>query len=704
MSPLDLLLWTIAAVMALVTALLVRAGSEARTPIAAATVLFLLAMMAAMFVAALVALAGPWPDRLAVGLWVGALLMSASVFPLLAVVVRETQARRRQPPEAPAPTLRSPVAYRIGVIALVLANELLMGASFLLAAGLPVVQLASQGLWAVVAVIDSPWFLFTMGAEMAVSCYLLRDRLGRAALVLLGSQSAIMLLAPPAIDSVGWVLVSVVASSAVMTALIVYLMEHIYRHPQLPPALSDYLPRLCVVFAVMMAGLFLWQLDGFGLLFAAAILLEMALFFDAVLLPERLSEGVGEPWQLRPRWAFALLGSIFVAELFMGAALDVALLPSTYPDALLGGPLTGAPSDVAVQVIANGFWFVAGVTASTWFLVMMGLEMGALAVFKLRESRNRENRVRLGLMIGSYAVFATFYPSTYFALVQPNAPDPSQVPLLGWSMGLGSYPVAAAAFGVIVATYVIMGAMSILFGRRAICSVFCTAPLMYQGTAIDAMKSFNRSSPIARRYLSSRMGGVYLATTAVTMSGLALVSVASYLDSIGRWSVTVLGADPSVFFFAFSFSVLWYAGFVAIPYLGNYNCVTMGWCYTGTIAQAFQRIGFFKLKVRDSAVCRACTTLDCAKACPIGLVDMPGHFRTKGEFRSSKCCGVGGCVGACPNGNLYISDVRHWLRRATTRPPQLLLPMTGTIVGRRGVTDRTRSEAAPAPRPPSASP
>ncbi len=87
-----------------------------------------------------------------------------------------------------------------------------------------------------------------------------------------------------------------------------------------------------------------------------------------------------------------------------------------------------------------------------------------------------------------------------------------------------------------------------------------------------------------------------------------------------------------------------------------------------TITQAFQKVGFFKLKVRDKQVCRDCTTLDCAKGCPIGLVDMPGHFRQTGEFRSTKCCGVGECMEACPYDNIYISDVRHWVRRRLGLP------------------------------------
>jgi len=147
------------------------------------------------------------------------------------------------------------------------------------------------------------------------------------------------------------------------------------------------------------------------------------------------------------------------------------------------------------------------------------------------------------------------------------------------------------------------------------------------------------------------------------MAALVGTSLLSYLDTAGLASVYIQGNDPSVFFFVLSFSVVWYLLFVSIPYAGNYNCVTMGWCYTGTITQAFQKIGFFQLKVRDKQVCRDCTTLDCAKACPVGLVDMPGHFRTKGRFRSTKCCGVGDCVEICPHDNLYIADIRHWVRR-----------------------------------------
>ncbi|HEV2166208.1 MAG TPA: hypothetical protein VGS23_04420, partial [Thermoplasmata archaeon] len=377
-----------------------------------------------------------------------------------------------------------------------------------------------------------------------------------------------------------------------------------------------------------------------------------------------------------------VLSSIFVAELFMGAVIDLQIAPGLLaPGGVVVLPLSGGAPTVITNALSNGFWFLATVTASTGFLVMMGLEMGALVAFKFRESKNPENRVRLALMIGSYAAFTAFYPSLYFGMLFPSAPDPSQVPVLGWSMGIGSYPIAPTVFVALLLTYAITGALVVLFGRRVVCSTLCSAALMYQGTAIDAMKSFNQRSPVGRKFLSSRFSGLYQATSGVVMGSLAGASVVSYLDTTGAVHVFIEGTDPTVFLFALYFSVLWYVLFVTIPYTGTYNCVTMGWCYTGTFAQAFHKIGFFKLKVRNRQVCKDCTTLDCARGCPVGLVDMPGHFRSKGEFRSTKCCGVGDCVEACPYGNLYIADVRHWVRRRLGReeapPHRAPLPRIG---------------------------
>jgi polyferredoxin len=662
--------------MSAATAGLVRWGALARTTLRQGTVLFLLLMMVAMVGGALVYFLAPGTGGLVAGLWVASALMSLSVLVIFAAFLREV---RRQEAGAASGPVGPGASFVAAVLGLALTNEFLMGWTFSLAAGgLPVAAPGGPvGVFA--AVVASPWFLFTMSAEMLLTAYLLRDHLPTPVVTVLAFQAVIMVLSPPALATGWWSDVAIYGGSSVMIVLFVYLMEFIYRHRQLTAAFSAYLVRLLAIYGAMMMGLYLWFAYGSVLLFSASVLVEMVVFFEAVLRSEPFSAGPAVPWQLRPNWAFAVLAGIFVSEVFMGALLDLQLEPSSYSGVFFTLPLSGPAGTVLYNAVYNGFWFLAGITGSTWFLAMMGVEMGALVYFKLRETNVLETRVRLLLMMGCYAGFAVFFPSIYYAAAFPHAPAQATVPVLGWSMGIGTAALATGVVVVVLLTYVITGAVAALFGRRAICSTFCTAALMYQGTAIDSMKSFNRSSPTARKYLSSRFSAAYSVTTGLVLGSLALASGASVLDAAGLWNVSVLGSDPTVFLFALYFGVVWYVMFVSIPYFGNYNCVSMGWCYTGTIAQAFQRIGFFKLKVHDRQVCRECTTLDCAKACPVGLVDMPGRLRQTGEFRSSKCCGVGDCVGVCPYNNLYVADVRHWVRDRLGLPrspsPVRRLPM-----------------------------
>ncbi|MGA7922572.1 MAG: hypothetical protein WCA77_01155 [Thermoplasmata archaeon] len=689
-------LGTIAFLMAAITALLIRSVVESKRPAQIWVALFLLAMMGEMWVAAVIYLSSPSTRGLVAGVALSGVLMIASAIPIFIALTR-TRGRTDDPTTDGTPGVLRLSGPTITLLAgLVLVNEFLMSWGLQLALGAPLGAAGWSGGFA--AVIDSPWFLFTMAIEMFLSAVFLWNRLPRAVLAILLTQSAIMLFSPPALGAATWVALSIYVSSALMIGLFVFFFEYLYRHRQLSAALATYLLELVGVYGLMMVGLFVWLYFGDATIFVVSILAEMVFFFAVVARPGEFTGPLSTPWQLRSHWTFALLSCVFLAELAMGAVLSVQLDPADYVGGFPFLALAGSPGTIALNAVSNAFWFIATAAASTWFLVMMGLEMGTLVVFKFRETRNLENRIRLLLMMGSYGAFAVFYPSIYFALVFPSAPDPSTVPVLGWSMGIGSYPLAIGVFGVLLITYVITGALVALFGRRVVCSVFCTAPLMYQGTTMDAMKTFNRSSPVGKKYLSSRFSSAYSVTAGTVMAALVGTSFLSYLDTTGVTNVYIQGNDPSVFFFVLSFSVGWYVLFVTIPYVGNYNCVTMGWCYTGVIAQAFQKIGFFKLKVRDKQVCRDCTTVDCAKGCPIGLVDMPGHFRTKGEFRSTKCCGVGDCIEACPYDNLYISDVRHWFRR------RLGLPETRA---RRGNTPAPRAHpglaAAPvasiAPRP-----
>jgi len=391
------ILAVVAGAMSATTAVLIKWAATARSPLRSGTVLFLLLMMVAMLGGALVYFLAPSSRSLVAGFWVASALMSASVVVVFASFLREV--RRRE--EGAASVSAGPSAeFVVTVLLLVLLNELLMGWTFSLASGglAPGISTGFVPLFS--AVVTSPWFLFTMAAEMLLTAVFLRDRLPTGVVVILISQSVLMSLSPPALANPTWGAVTIYLGSAVMIGLFVYLMEFIYRHRQLTPALSNYLVRLLAVFSAMMAGLFLWLSYGSVLLFAVSVVVEMVLFFGAVLHPEPFSAGPDVPWQLRPSWALALLAGIFVAEIFMGALLNLQVDPAVYSGIYFTLPLSGPPGTVLFNAVYNGFWFLAGVTASTWFLAMMGTEMGMLVVFKLRGRTNVGNRFRPLSMMG----------------------------------------------------------------------------------------------------------------------------------------------------------------------------------------------------------------------------------------------------------------------------------------------------------------
>jgi polyferredoxin len=286
----------------------------------------------------------------------------------------------------------------------------------------------------------------------------------------------------------------------------------------------------------------------------------------------------------------------------------------------------------------------------------MGAEMGALVVFKIRITREFETKIRLVMVIAAYFVYSIFLPSFLLS-------NPASIPFVGWSMGIGTAGAVAPIFlGAILGTYLITGVLSFLFGSRQTCSVFCTAALMYQGTFYDSMKEFNRTSAFGKKLLTSRMSSIYKVVASVAVTSMIIAAILSYLNSVGIISFTFFGTDIAYFLYVFYFNFLWYIIFISIPFVGTYGCVSTGMCHIGLFNQFISRFGLFRLKVKDPQVCMSCETKDCAKACPVGLTDLPGSFIKSGQFRSHKCIGVGDCVSACPYQNEYFYDVRGWLR------------------------------------------
>ena len=455
MSPTDILLGLVALGMAVPTAYLVRLSVEARTRAQSWVTLFLLAMMGEMWVGAAIYARSPSDAAAVAALAAMGALMAATVAVLFVALVR-ARTRAGGAPDGPDGSLARPsMAYRALAVGVVLLSEGLMAYSFQLATATPFLATGIGGAAGIVAsVVVSPWFVFPMGLEMGIATALLWPRLSRPLRVILPIQAAVMLLAPTALASPTWLTVSILLGSAGMIAVIVYAMEHIYRHREIPTALGSYLLQLLAAYALMMAGLLLWLVYGTPVWLAASIVVEMFVYFGAALAPDRFDSDERFSWQLRPEWAFGLLTLVLVGELFMGAVLDLQIEPAQFAGAFFALPLAGPPVVALGNALSDGFWFFADVAGSTWFLAMMGIEMGVLVLFKFRETRSVETRIRLGLMLASYAAFATFFPSVYYATVFPSAPAGTAVPVLGWSMGVGSAPIGPSVFLVLFLTYV----------------------------------------------------------------------------------------------------------------------------------------------------------------------------------------------------------------------------------------------------------
>lgn len=658
----EVVLWPIAVGMVYVIALTIKWAVNAQRSLDASLVFFVLLMMAAMFGGVVIYFSSPGTGTLLIAAWLNLGLMSVGLIPVFVTFLSDIEKGNQR--FAP---LRNRRMFHVTVIALALVNEFLMGWGF---------NLISAGRFGFTVgglsdIISSYWFVVPMSLEMLLASLMLRKELNSPFLLLFVFQSALMFLSPPIVANRTWISSSIYAGAALMTVFYVGVYHFLYTHKQVSIAVSNYVLMLLGIYSVMMAGLLFWQLDGSTAVFSLSIVLEMVVYFNAVL-SHRDFGGYGRiSWMSSPWLAFGFIALTFVGEFFMGAFLDVQVFGTQFVRAMDLVVVGGAPLRAVAGALYDFVSFFSSVTLSSWFLVMMGIEMGALAAMRIREVRELETKVRLVLMILAYALYSVFFP--YFVVPQGEL---EKLPLIGWSMGVGtSGAVAPALIGVIVGTYVLSGVLSFLFGSRQLCSVLCTAALMYQGTFYDSLKVYNRRSRFARKFLTSKMSSVYKYVATVVWVSLLGTAVLSYLDEEGLLRLTVFGSDPAYFTYAVYFGVLWYLVFISIPFVGTYGCVTTGMCGWGSFNHLLSRFGFWKLTVKDSDLCVRCPTKDCALACPVSNTDMPGQFIAKGEFKSPKCIGVGDCVSACPYENIQFYDVRNWFRgrtvKKTTRPVAL---------------------------------
>ncbi|MEM0272865.1 MAG: 4Fe-4S binding protein [Thermoprotei archaeon] len=664
MGYLEPTLWAIAAAMVYITARILKYAGRAKNELEYVLSVFLIVMMASMFGGAVIYFLYAGPNGLIAAVAASSAVMVIGFIPVLSTLVKLSSSVN--PPLQQQWFLSRRLGNRLLVVCLAILSELLMGWAFALASH---TLSPSLGVGAQLGrAVSSYWFVFPMAGEMALSSYYFRREFERSVYTVFAFQAPIMLLTPTAIANQQWEQLSVYVGGSLMTAMFIYVFDYLYKHRKLNAAFGDYVFRVIVAYTFMMSGLFLWMAYHQLVLFDASIIMEMLIYFDTVLSPLRYAGSAQRQWLLEPNWTFRMLVAIFAAEFFMGGVFDLEYYGvQPFLSTLQLAPLTGNPLSVLGAAAYNFIQWFSLITGSAWYLIMMGAEMGSLVVFRLREIHVRETKIRLTLMLLAYAAYAVLLP--YFVIPGNQLPN---IPFVGQAMGIGTAsPVAPAfAFG-LVTTYIVYGVLSFLFGSRALCSVFCTAATMYQGTFYDVMKTFNRTTKTGRKLLGSRITKTYRVASTLVWASIIVAATISYLNATGRISLTVFGEDAAQFLYSFYFNFLWYIVFLMIPFIGTYGCVTTGMCHWGMTNQWISRLGFFRLKVKDRNTCIRCPTKDCSKACPVGLTDMPGQFIAKGEFRSSKCIGVGDCVESCPYGNIYFYDVRNWIReRLGIKPRQ----------------------------------
>ncbi len=638
--------------MAVLAAWLIKKGSEINSPRESWKVLFPLAMMVELFVSIVIYLYVP---EVLAGLAVSSMWIMLVIGFLCGIVYFLGP---KTMDETVGGIVRAKSLISALIITFVLLFELFMGWAFALLVGTIPISVDFQGIYsALISSASSFWFIFMTSIEMAITLFFARNKLPKAFVVIMASQTLIMLLAPTSIANSFWVDFSLITGSAVMIILFIYIFEFLYKNRTTNLGVLNYLLFLSLAYALMMAGQFVWLLNGDATLFVVSIIVEMAVFFGVILDERRLASSPRR-WQSRPYWAFGILVLLFISEFFMGAVLDIQAYGTSFFTNMNFASATGSFMDALSAGFFNFITFFSSISLSPWYLIMMGIEMGALVALRIRYTRIREIKVMFALMILAYSLYTVLIP--YFILPQGVL---SQTPWLGWNMGIGTEgAIVPTILTALIGTYLVSGILSFLFGSRQLCSVMCMAPLMYQGTTIDAMKSFNETGPLARRLLTNKTSLFYKVVVSIVWLSLLVGAVLSYLTAVGITDISVFGMDPAFFLYLLYFGFLWYILWMLIPFVGTYACATTGMCGWGAFNQLISRVGLFKLKVKDKSVCVRCSTWDCACVCPTGLTNLPSEFIAKGEYKNYKCIGCGNCVSACPYKIMSFYDVRHFLR------------------------------------------
>jgi len=639
----------IAALMAVYIAYSVKWFEQAKSYLRYAINIFVLAMMASMFVGATIYYLQPSFQNLWIAIGFNQLVMWIAAIPILSSLIGEERGK---------PIKRKSITT---LIFLVLVNEFFMGWAFGLITQPDLYSInlmLSSPLTLFANVINSYWFIFPMGTEMILTTYLLKKGTFRGFLIVALFQALIMIFTPTAISSDLWMNLSTVVGSVVMTILFILILHDLYKTKEVNQEFSNYLLILFIIFAFMMGGIYEWMVDGNATILALSLIAEMSLYFFYIVNRSKFILSKKFIWLFKPWWVFSILVTSYVSMLFMGGAIDIVIYGKDFLEGITLAPLQGNLYVILANSLYNFIIYFIYLMDSAGSFMTMALWFGALVLLKIKDVKQIETKIRLILLVLAY-VFYTIIPS-YFLFSEDQLPS---IPFLGYIHGIGSSgPVAPAFLIALAITYFGAGALSILFGPKWLCSVTCHIAAYYQGTFFDSLKYYNTNAKVAKKFATSRINKAYRVISNFVWIWVIFAAVLSYLNSVGFISLSLYNEDIMNFTTEFYFHFIVQILFILTPFVGVYSCVTTGSCHYGLFAQYVGKLGFFKLKVKSIDVCAKCPTWDCAKACPTSLTDMPEKFIEEGEFKSHKCIGCGFCISACPYDNEYAYDFRNWFK------------------------------------------
>ena len=515
--------------------------------------------------------------------------------------------------------------------------------------------------------LNSYLFIIPMVVEMAVIFAITVE----SSLNRLISLSIIMqsIFSPTFLGNQNFVLPGIILGTGSMTVFMIIFYERISKgRTSLYPGDMVKMRDIFLIYTLMSVSIFIGTIYHnpfylgwvpFGIAMVVGMIFYLYIHFP---LGEKDKKRTG--WIKNPKFVFVVLLTSFISEWFLAASIEFQAYAPYFVTGfqnlvVFSNMLGGVTVFNSRSIIVDIFYIFGAVPDYYIFLTIMGVEMGALVLLRMKSIQWKEKRVNLAFALIAFALYTTIYPnfigiSTY-----------SKLPL--WANVGALAPLYPYVIPSLLGSYALYAVLALLFGRRSYCSTLCPSAVMYGGNLGQSLISFNYESKFSRKNIGSRFKGWVISVLSSLWVIMIAVSFLSYITASKMGTFDLYGIDVSVYFSFFIWNFLWYLFFISIPFVGMSPCRRYGWCTTGTFVGFFSKLGLFKLKVKDPATCATCPTKDCVSACEVGLGDLPAQFIKTGEFKSVKCVGSGSCLEACPYDNIFFYDIRNFLKERKTK-------------------------------------